>query len=394
MTRSALVALGVSQCVSWGVLYYAFAALLLPMATDLHAPPWIVTGAFSLALLIAAAMAPVVGRWSDRGLARPVMLTGGVASAALLAASALATSAAHLYLVWAGLGICMAATLYEPAFAIVGRSHADAATRLRALALVTIFGGLASTVFLPVTGWLVHVVGWRRGVVVLAGLVALSTLAMCFLVFATQADTAGPAAGPAMSSPAGTAVGGSRIGPLVLVFAFASFSAAAVVANIVPALAEHGLTTTAAAAMGGVFGVMQLPGRALLFHGRLDASPVVLLAVSLGLQAAGLLVWGLWSWPLTALAGLAVFAVGSGLGTLVRPFLVQTAFGLERAGRLNGRIALGQQLARALGPVLIGAVASAIGYRLVFLSLGATFTLLAWSSLRRSSPSASPEFSA
>ena len=30
-----------------------------------------------------------------------------------------------LYLVWAALGLCMAATLYEPAFMIVGRAFDD-----------------------------------------------------------------------------------------------------------------------------------------------------------------------------------------------------------------------------------------------------------------------------
>lgn len=70
------------------------------------------------------------------------------------------------YLVWAGIGLAMAATLYEPAFAVVARWFT--AGRDRALLLVTFAGGLASTIFLPLTGWLVDGQGWRGALVVLA----------------------------------------------------------------------------------------------------------------------------------------------------------------------------------------------------------------------------------
>ena len=58
---------------------------------------------------------------------------------------------------WAALGLCMAAILYEPVFAIVGRAFADPEGRLRAIATVTVMGGLASTAFLPGTSALVTV---------------------------------------------------------------------------------------------------------------------------------------------------------------------------------------------------------------------------------------------
>ena len=45
----------------------------------------------------------------------------------------------------------MSAVLYEPVFAIVGKAIADAGDRLRAIATITVFGGLASTLFLPLT---------------------------------------------------------------------------------------------------------------------------------------------------------------------------------------------------------------------------------------------------
>ena len=67
MPTRAVVVLGIGQCVNWGVLYYAFAVLLLPVERDLAVARWVVAGAFSLALLTSAGLAPTIGRWSDRG---------------------------------------------------------------------------------------------------------------------------------------------------------------------------------------------------------------------------------------------------------------------------------------------------------------------------------------
>ena len=111
MTRQGLVALGVGQCINWGVLYYAFAILVVPLQRELHVETWVVTGAFTVALLVSAALAPAIGRAGDRGGGPLVMQLGGVAAAALLLAWPVIPGVAGLYLVWAALGVCMAATL-------------------------------------------------------------------------------------------------------------------------------------------------------------------------------------------------------------------------------------------------------------------------------------------
>ena len=64
------------------------------------------------------------------------------------------------YAVWMGLGVAMAMVLYEPAFAVVATwfvRHRD-----RALTVLTVFGGLASTVVVPLATWLLERQGWRE----------------------------------------------------------------------------------------------------------------------------------------------------------------------------------------------------------------------------------------
>jgi MFS family permease len=374
MSAGAITALGLGQLVNWGVLYYAFAVLLLPVQRELGVPGWVVTGAFSLALLVSAVLAPTVGRWSDRGHAPRAILLGGIGGAALLGLWAWSPGVVTLYLVWAGLGVCMATALYEPAFAVVIRAHASTDRRLRALAIVTLYGGLASTVFLPVSDWLVTWGGWREAVVILAVLLLVSAV-ITAMALRRVAAVAAPAADPsAIPAPLPAAA----IRSLALVFGLSSLASASFIANLVPALGERGVTPTSAALLGGLFGVMQLPGRALMVNARVSLSAEALVAVSLVLQAIGLLVVAALPTAGAVAVGVMTFAAGSGLTTLARPYLVQGRFGLAQAGIVNGRLARAQQLARAAGPIAASTAATLTSHATVLVLLGVTLSALAW----------------
>jgi hypothetical protein len=153
------------------------------------------------------------------------------------------------------------------------------------------------------------------------------------------------------------------------IFTCSSFVSAALATNLVPALIDRQLPATTAALFASLFGIMQLPGR-LLFMRERTVTPRALILSSLGLQVTGLAVLAS-SRALTAVAiGVALFACGSGLATLARPYLVLVMYGSEHAGYINGFTARGQQLARAGGPVAAAALAGVIGYGWVFAALG------------------------
>ena len=376
MTSRAVLAIGFGQLVNWGVLYYAFGVLLIPVERDLGVARWVVAGAFSLALLMSALVAPAVGRLSDRGRGPHLIRTGGFVAAALLAAWALAPNVVTTYLAWAGLGLCMAATLYEPAFAVVARARGNASDRLRALATVSVLGGLASTVFLPLTASMNDLWGWRAAVGALAALVLLSTLltsavALRHVPAVTLAQEESPAASGSI---------GRGFVPALAVFSVTSLGSAAFTTTLVPAFVDRDFAPTTAAMLGGALGLMQLPGRLLLMNGTVAASPVTLLVASLLLQSGGLAVLSVARSLSLAAAGVGLFAAGAGLTTIIRPHFVQSVFGIAQAGHLNGVVARSQQLARAAAPVLTVGLASAIGYGTVFALLAAIFVALAVSS--------------
>ena len=386
MSRRALIALGVGQCVNWGVLYYAFAVLLLPVAQQLRRPAWVVAGAFSLALLMSAALAPQVGAWCDRNGGPLLMQVGGFTAALTLAVWTVAPGVVALYAIWAVLGLCMAATLYEPAFVIVGRSVKDPGQRLRALAAVTLFGGLASTVFLPGTAFLVGSFGWRSAVLILASALAISTAAAGAVLRAARGPSArvGPSPGavPTRMRPGAP----PRFATMSAIFAAATLASAGLGANLIPALDERGIPPSSAAMLGGLIGVMQLPGRAVLMNGGFRATPSGLLTLSLVLSAFGFVAVALAPSTLLAAAGLSVFGLGAGLTTLVRPQLVQDVAAAGDGGYWNGRIARQQHLARAAGPLVVATLGGAWGYGAVFATLAGLFILCAtgWQSVRKS----------
>ena len=103
--------LSVTETISWGILYYAFGILLAPMEREMGWSRAESTAAFSIALLVSAAFAVPAGRWVDRGGARVMMTLGSCAAVALMVAWARVESLPALYLLWAGLGVTMAAVL-------------------------------------------------------------------------------------------------------------------------------------------------------------------------------------------------------------------------------------------------------------------------------------------
>ena len=374
MSQRVLLAIGVGQLVNWGVLYYAFGVLLVPVEESLGVARWLVAGAFSVALLVSAIAAPAVGRLADRGQGPVVMQAGGFVAAGLLIVWAGVPTLLVTYLVWAALGICMAAILYEPVFTIVGRAFSDSESRLRAIATVTIMGGLASTAFLPGTTFLVTLLEWRGAVVALAAIIALTTIVVSRLAFSDLTFSFEQLRGAIFGSERGAIEMTSTLKRLVAVFSISSVVNSALASNIVAALIERQLSPARAAAIGGLFGVMQLPGRVLMTNRSFAPGPHQLLVASFALQILGLVAliatsqFAMW-------IGVVVFAGGAGLTTLARPYLVLHVYGAARAGAVNGVIARGQQLARAGGPVSAAALASAAGYGRVFAALAALLAL-------------------
>jgi MFS family permease len=341
-----------------------------------------VAGAFSVALLASGLAAVPVGHWLDRHGPRALMTAGSLLGVALLVAWSRVTSLAAFYAIWAGIGLALAAVLYEPAFAVVARWFVR--RRHRALTILTVFGGLASTVFVPLATWLLERHGWRGAVLRLAAVLGVVTVPLHALLLrkdpsAVGAGPDGEAPGAAVEARPASEGEGWRatvktraFWAVATAFALASFSFVAATVHLVPYLLQRDVRATTAAAIVGLIGAMQLPGRLFFgpLMGRMERRRLT--ASVFALQAAALA-----SLPFTSgVAGLAAAASGlglaNGMATILRASTVAEAFGLDHYGKIGGGIAAFSVGARAAGPIAAALAYSALrDYRAVFLGLGA-----------------------
>lgn len=366
-----LGALGITQVVSWGSVYYVFALLLEPLQRDLAADRSAVAGAFSAALLASGLCATWVGRRIDRAGGRAVMTLGSAGAALLLAALSQVHSLAALYAVWIGLGVAMAATLYEPAFAVaaqVFRAHYR-----RALTVLTLFGGFASTVFWPLTTWLIGHFGWRDAMLWLAAinlLVCVPLHAWAVPARAGRKDRGAPGrevrqaasgGGEATREDRGMA-SDPRFRALTLAFLAHYTVVSAIAAHLIALLLARGMSPAAAAGIGALIGPMQVAGRIVEFGASrwLSVGQVGrIAAVALPLSLLVLLVAQDRVFALAAFA--ALYGAANGAMTVVRGALPAELYGRARYGAIAGALATPGLLARAIGPFLAAALWSAFG---------------------------------
>jgi MFS family permease len=359
-----VVTLGVTETISWGILYYAFAVYLAPMQAELGWSRGDLTGAFSLALLLAGLTAIPVGRWLDRHGPRVLMTVGSIAGTLLVLAWSRVASLDQFYVVWAAIGLTMAATLYEPAFATATRWFER--QRVRALTVITLVAGFASTIFIPFAGWLVQIAGWRQSLLILAIVLAVGTIAPHALLLRRRPEDLGmypdgepipqrreqPVHLPGMA--VGQAMRHESFRWLVVAFWLATISTIAVGVHILPYLQDRGYDATFAASVTGLIGAMQVLARLLSTPFANQANPRLLAASMLALQPMALLVLLLVRTTPGVFLFVVLFGAQRGLSTLVRPALLADLYGRAQYGSIAGVLQFAISLAQAAAPVGAG----------------------------------------
>src|SRR6266849_3042890 len=375
-----MVTLGVTETISWGILYYAFAVYLSPMETELGWSRGDMTGAFSLGLLLAGVAAIPVGRWLDRFGPRALMALGSVAGTFLVLAWSRVSNLLELYLVWAAIGLTMSATLYDPAFATATRWFER--KRVRALTAITLMAGFASTIFIPLAGWLVQAEGWRQSLATLAVILAIGTIAPHALLLRRRPEDLGmhpvgepmvqrrgePVRPPGM--PVGQAMRHASFRWLVVAFWLATLSTIAVGVHILPYLEDRGYDATFAASVTGLIGAMQVFARLLLAPFGNRANPRLLAASMLALQPIALVVLLLMRSTPGVFLFVVLFGAQRGLSTLARPALLADLYGRAEYASIAGVLQFALSLAQAAAPVGAGVAYDLSGsYEPVFWAL-------------------------
>lgn len=358
-----VLALGVTETVSYGILSYAFPVFLAPMESELGWTRTELTGAFSLAALVSGAAAIPVGRWIDRHGPRGVMTAGSLLATVLLLSWSRVDTLWSFYAVWVGLGVAAAAVLYEPAFAVVANWFVR--HRGRALTLLTFMGGFASVIFVPLATGLVTTHGWRSALVWLAVVLAVLTIPPHALLLRRSPAEMGllpdgdvcprvPVArrlASERSVPADQAVRSGSFRWLAVAFGFSALVTTGMAVHLIPLLLERGYSATFAGAAMGMVGLMALPGR-LIFTPLGSRWPRgVVAAVIFLMQAVSVVALLLDLGPAGVWVFAALFGAGFGAITPARAALVAEWYGPAAYGSISGVLALVLSVARAAAPV-------------------------------------------
>jgi MFS family permease len=368
-----VLTLSLTQLTSWGVLYYGFGVIMPVMQRELGWSRVVLTGGFSLALLISGIAAAPVGHWLDRNGARALMTVGSVAAVLLLLAWSQVTTVLGFYLVWAGLGLAFAAVLYEPAFAAVATWFQHG--RGRALAVLTFFGGLASLVFIPLTERLITDFGWRTALIQLAIVVGVVTILPHALVLRHRPGDLGlqPDGDATVhtlatlpverSLTSGQAMRAAPFWWLAAAFSLTTLVMITLNVHLVAYLLEQGYPSTFAASAAGLHGLMSVSGRLTLAPlGRRFTLTHLSVALFL-MQTIAIVVLLLAPSQIGVLGYVVLFGLGSGASTPVRAALVAEHYGTAAYGRINGALTMLGTWARVAAPVGAGALSVVIGYR-------------------------------
>lgn len=357
---AAIWALGVTQIIGYGTLYYSFSILAPGIALEFDVAVEWIYGCISLALLAGGLVSPWAGGLADRIGAGKVMSFGSIGAAAALAMCGFAGTTAMFLGGMILVELASAFVLYATAFAFLAQTTGPRAQR--SITYLTLIAGFASTIFWPLTSWLLQVMEWHQVYFLFAGL----NLAVClplhlWLSRFARIAAARPAETVATAAPMRVSNGNLVFILIVLGFSLAGFVSAATLFHMVPMLGLLGLGT-AGVWVASLLGPAQVASRLINMAFGKDLPAPLLAVISATTMPLALGTLALTA-PSTAgaVAFAIVFGLGSGLFSIVSGTLPLAIFGKAGFGRRLGWIGMGRLGLSALAPFALSIALGTLG---------------------------------
>src|SRR5215813_3783148 len=314
----AVLVLGVTEILAWGALFYPPVLTVPLIAADHGWSAGFAMGGFSLGLLVAGLVSPRIGTAIDRFGGHRVMPFGSLLGAAGLVALINAEHPVAYLAVWAALGAAMAASLYDPAFATLGRIFGAGARP--AITALTLAGGFASTVSWPATHALIAAFGWRGTYLVYAALLAgVAAPLHAFALPRRRAEHAVPRAAASPPAPAPLPAKGPAFVLVATAFAAYAFVPSGLAAHLLAMFQRFGLDAATVVAVGALFGPAQVAARTLEFIFARNVHPLVVARFAVALLVLAFVMLAVCGLSTPAAAVFAVmFGAANGLLTIAR----------------------------------------------------------------------------
>ncbi|HEY3557974.1 MAG TPA: MFS transporter [Kribbella sp.] len=368
-------ALAITTTVGYGVLTYAFSALLGPMSAELSISTTTAVGASTTAVLVSGLVSIPVGRWLDTHGGRALMTGGSVLAAIAVLGWSQVQNTFQLYAVFVAIGIASAMVLYPPAFAVVVAVTAPAA-RTNSILTITLVGGLASSIFIPLTGYLAHAHGWRTALVILAAAVAAITVPLHLI--AVRRRPPRPTVGVRHGTSPARVLNDPGFWLLAGAFVVHSAALAVISVHLVLYLVSLGHPPARAASLAGLLGLLSVTGRLVtsvsarwLPMATITAAILFVQGIAIGLlPVVGRHVAG-------AIGCLVLFGLGFGVSSIATPAILLDRYGATGFGTIAGMLGTPTTIAKAAGPLAGAGLADAVGYRPLILTVAAACVVAA-----------------
>jgi MFS family permease len=366
---SAVWALGATQIVGYGSLYYAFSVLAPAIGADFDWSTEWIFGALTLSLLIGGLAAPFTGRLLDRiGAARGMAIGSALISVALVL-MAVAPSGPAFTVALIVMEVASTLVLYAAAFAVLvqlGGSRAQAS-----ITHLTLIAGFASTLFWPLTALFDAQLSWRTTYLVFAAMNLLICLPLHLWLARLSRDsveTAGAAASHEVAPQSGPTRPSLLFALVLIGFALEGLVLAAITLQMVPVLIALDLGPHMVL-ISTLFGPAQVLARLvnMVFGGNLK--PTVLATIAAASLPVALLLLTLSAPSIAGAMGFALlFGLGSGLTSIVSGALPLYLFGRRNYGARQGQISAARQVAAAAAPFAMALVIGQAGIDIALLS--------------------------
>jgi MFS family permease len=377
--------LGITQILSWGAIFYPPVMMVPLIMAERGFSFTFAMGGFSAGLLTAGFVSPTVGAMIDRHGGHRVMPFGSLAGALGLVGLVYASHPLAYLATWVLLGAAMAASLYDPAFATLGRIFGAGARQ--PITVLTLAGGFASTVSWPATYGLLRWLDWKGTYLVYAALLAF--VAAPLLAFALPRMRAATDSRPSeitKPTPPVHAASGTIFALLVAAFASYAFVPSGLSAHLLAIFQRAGIEPGTVVIIGALFGPSQVAARLCEFIFARNLHPLLIarFAIGLLLVSFGLL----WLFGLSTSAAVAfaiLFGLANGLCTIARGAVPLALFGPVGYGRIIGRIAAPALIVTSVAPLVVAFVAerASDGYALAVAAAFAALALVCFTLIRK-----------
>lgn len=358
--------IAIAETIVWAAMFYIFPALLLQWERDLGWSKAELSGAFSLALLISALLAPVAGRLIDRGHGAYLFTGSAVFGACLLGLLSQVTELWQFYLIWMGIGLAMSGSLYEATFAILTSTMGTLARR--AIITVTLIAGFAGTLSFPMTQLFVTRIGWQ-GAVACWGLFILFLAVPLIWVgsrSATQHAIYTPPTVEARSEKVYNILRNGIYWLLAISFALIALDHNVLLTHLLPLLDEQGIAPGVAVLAASMIGPMQVFGRIGMVTVESRIKTIHIFATCFVLMAFAALALSALSFTPLLLALFVLFqGAGYGVTSIMRPVIIADFLGRKDFGVVSGLLAIPFLLTAASAPTIAALVWESGGYDLV-----------------------------